>query len=683
MNIKKIVLSWLVTPLICMTSIQADQVEQMPLPSAYDAVNNQQVSQLDIEAMISSDEFNKLAADLGIKDLTNEEREALVQETMEFAQKPYKEQQEELQKMFGDIQDQMPQPQVPAKPEQVPPEQVPPVKKEQAKSEKDKKPVTVSKKAVESLKTLSKKLAQDLENIQISFASLPTVTADILLRQKWENVETDLPFAVSLLRRLSNNAALLEEAASSEFKLLQTQMKEIHQDLKEPRKKLAISDTAQLSKLSAIELSRAISPSNFEKEGSKKAVKKIITLLSSSMQNVTYGLRKLYEKYAPKDLKEIEKNTGTTDKEIDGTLPRTTRSSAYKDYDDSSSYRSSSGRGTPSYSDYDYDDDDDYDDWDTSSGRSSRETGSSFNRPSKTAATGDGKNKTTADKSPTTKTENDLADENKDKKTTSASPEQNEITKSIDALEVKIKDNIEQIASTAKGLANLNLSKIEDREAFDKTRRALQEINPLATELVALTNKWISTTQRDTPEKNTGKENQEKAKKNIFESLDKKESIKKLATVASEVMATETSPDIAEDKVSLISYFKDFLDEYTKTITLLRPSEVLTNKIKEQTNNLNTLIKEKNLLAPLKDAQHKDRDTDEFKKSLTAALGQLDANIKMSLELNKIDPKAKTKSLITSGETEEMIKLLENEKLIPEWAKEEIKKLAKQIQSLI
>ena len=68
MNIKKIVLSWLVTPLICMTSIQADQVEQMPLPSAYDAVNNQQVSQLDIEAMISSDEFNKLAADLGIKD---------------------------------------------------------------------------------------------------------------------------------------------------------------------------------------------------------------------------------------------------------------------------------------------------------------------------------------------------------------------------------------------------------------------------------------------------------------------------------------------------------------------------------------------------------------------------------------------------------------------------------------
>jgi len=81
-------------------------------------------------------------------------------------------------------------------------------------------------------------------------------------------------------------------------------------------------------------------------------------------------------------------------------------------------------------------------------------------------------------------------------------------------LEVKIKDNIEQIASTAKGLANLNLSKIEDREAFDKTRRALQEINPLATELVALTNKWISTTQRDTPEKNTGKENQEKAKKN-------------------------------------------------------------------------------------------------------------------------------------------------------------------------
>jgi hypothetical protein len=438
-------------------------------------------------------------------------------------------------------------------------------------------------------------------------------------------------------------------------------MKEIHQDLKEPRKKLAISDTAQLSKLSAIELSRAISPSNFEKEGSKKAVKKIITLLSSSMQNVTYGLRKLYEKYAPKDLKEIEKNTGTTDKEIDGTLPRTTRSSAYKDYDDY----------------------DDYDDWDTPSGRSSRETGSSFNRPSKTATTGDGKNKTTADKSPTTKTENDLADENKDKKTTSASPEQNEITKSIDALEVKIKDNIEQIASTAKGLANLNLSKIEDREAFDKTRRALQEINPLATELVALTNKWISTTQRDTPEKNTGKENQEKAKKNIFESLDKKESIKKLATVASEVMATETSPDIAEDKVSLISYFKDFLDEYTKTITLLRPSEVLTNKIKEQTNNLNTLIKEKNLLAPLKDAQHKDRDTDEFKKSLTAALGQLDANIKMSLELNKIDPKAKTKSLITSGETEEMIKLLENEKLIPEWAKEEIKKLAKQIQSLI
>ncbi len=644
----------------------AKVAEQQPSPfPAYDAYSQKPVTREEIESMLISPEFQELAQELmpgASIDMSPEEREAIIQDTLNFAQKMEgltpEEQQQELEAMFK----QLPQPPSVGKKEPVPA----PVPVQPSKPQPDKKPAPKPIKNLTDTKSLLEKTTKLIENVELQLGSLLRVTSDNYLEQKWAEVKQELPFTISLLKRITTKETLLENFATQEYKLLQTQIKDLYTDLKKEQKRLSIPDTAQLTTLSPEDAARAeLMVNDTKKEISKDAVKKIINILSRSVQNINYGCKKLFEKYAPTELKEIEKKFPTKQPRQESSSSKESPSS--RGYGDDSYYSPYYGGGSPYYGDRS-----DY------YKPSSEKKGSGKTSPSKEGKkvkTGKESSKETDEKDSDKKAgkaadKKDLAKEDKEKSPDKIAEARKTLKETIDSLEEQVKDLFDnEFTDTMSSLATLDINNNDDRESISAPRQALQEINPLLTQLNGEIIKFIGLM------KNAKDEILDNQKKTITDYLKKQKSIEQLVEIAKAFTTEEMKRTFAEqdEKKMLIDKLNDFLSYYQTIIDQLKTYAALDKQQEELNTTLNEKIKKNNLISLINNRREISQTV---KAELITILEHLEKYLTLSTQMKDRYKKAKKRPL--SGEAAQLVATFDSNH-IPGDIRSNAKSLKKQL----
>jgi len=595
--------------------------EVSPFP-AYDAYSQKPVTRGEIEKMLDSPEFQQLAGDMmpgaSIK-MSEEEKQAIIDDTLQFAQKMEALTPEEQQKELEDMFKQLPPPPMQPTPERKSVQQpVQPKPTVQPKTVPEKG--AVSKKVID-LKKLLQKVVKALETIEISFDSMARVSSDNTVEHKWADVKEELPFTISTLKRIDKKEDLLERLASQEFKLLQSQLKELYDDLTPQQRQLAIADAAKLEKLSPADASRARPIDKKSKKASQSAVHKIVSILSRSIQNVNYGNKKLFEKYAPAELKEVEKDiqkgsavrqTPTRAQAADspdtgyGYYPGAPSYGRHTPYDGRSPYYDRRSRPAtaqhPSFGPQRHKDGD----------KTQKGLRKEKDDQKKTPPTTDGK------KGATKETD-------KDKKIThktraEADKALDEIQKTIDKLEKSAKKTLnEGLSGTLAGLVELDITDLDSREAINEARLSLQDINPVVTELTGDVSKFLSKI------KDVQNEIKDGYKKRIKDYLEKQKETKRLVELAREFTKEEFVERIGDEleKINFIRYLNDFLSSYKTCLEKLQTMEMLQKKLADLNNSLDEQIRTNNVITIMQTGSEAQLSSVEFKIALTAALEQL------------------------------------------------------------
>ncbi|KKP95507.1 MAG: hypothetical protein US13_C0004G0037 [candidate division TM6 bacterium GW2011_GWE2_36_25] len=642
------------------------------MASPFPVSGEKPVREDDIREVLHSDEFKQMLEEFApgssaSLNLTPEEEEEIIRQTQAFTEKlegmTEEEQQQEVEKMLRQLPSpqQMQQQEPPAPKKETPPAVAKAEPKAAPKSEK----IVID---TSDTKKLMGKLVKALEDIELKFESMPRVSKESFLEQKWAEVKEELPMTVSLLKRIEKKSDLLEKLASQEFSLLRSQLKDLYQELQPQRKKLAIPDTAKLKNLNDEDLSRAEPVTKAEKATSKKATEAIIKILSRSIQSINYGNKKLLEKYAPEELKKINEEFKSKPKAQPYTPTKSYgRDAGYAPYYGGSYGRPSSGYRTPSSSSY-----------------GDRQAGMPYD--SSKGAPGD--RATSKAEKPGAATEKDKAEKGlkgaageknkKDKKKDKdkVNPVQKALTNIQDHVKnleerVSIAFTEEQIQQTMQNFADLDL--VEDHDAINDVRFALLEINPLITKLSGAINKF------DEAIKKENAEIKDKNKKLIKELIDRQNKLNTLVKIAE----TFTKPEAVQlfansgEKTTVITLFNDFLKGYQDIIDKLKTFEALQQSLTEYNQKANKFISEKNLVSILTDGTAQQLSSTNFKKDLADSLKLLK---EYQQNMKKLEDRyGKEKAQEISGAAKNLVDLLGNEN-IPAEVQPEAKILKKSFQ---
>lgn len=649
---KKLLFLFAFFPFFLCFAKKSGEVDVSPFP-AYDAYSQKPVTKEEISQMLDSPQFRELTEQLmpGTKfDMTQEEREAIIEDTIRFAEKmeslPPEEQEKELEAMFKQLPVAPP-----TKPTPAPEPTVKPKPIEQPAAAKLPKE-TISPKKVESLKELLQKLVKSIEDIELKFESMARVSSDILMEQKWANIKKELPFTVSALKRISNKPELLEKLASQEFKLLYTQVKELHNDLQPHRKKLAIPDTSMLEKLSPTDLSRAKPVTESQKKSSQKAVHNIINILDKSIQNVIYGGKKLLEKYAATELKELEK---LLPREAIAPSTKTTDTGASSSPYDSRRGSRSGYSGSPSYYRSDY--------GKQPSGRQQQQRGKTSQAAGKKMTDAQKKKQAESEKSALGK-ETDkkaaLGEEGKKGKEKTQIPDKikkalEELQGTIDDLEKESKKALEEnIEATLKNFPQLDMKEKDIQGQIRTIGLAMQDTNPVVTKLTGKISTFLDTI------KNFNTEMQDAHKKLLKEYLQKQPNTQKLVSISKEL--TKLKNVVADDleKVSFIDYFNTFLSNYQQIIEKLQTVAVLQTNLSEINDKIDKNIKQGKLIEILEKGSAAELASEKFKQELTLVFDQLGEYQKVA-QKNATSTKSTMRAI--SGEAQKLVNILDSKNM--------------------
>ena len=270
-------------------------------------MGNEPVNREQISELMNDAEFQKAMSAMGvpIDKMTPEEKEQLVNESVQQIQQIQQMSPEEQERLMHDAFSQMQQMQEAPQKQQAQPATPPQQTLEPVKSE-PKKP-QVSQHSVKTSKNVVQRLAKHIERAEIKFDGLLTASPDNSLEIAWAQTEHELIWVLSALHRITNNDKVLEKIASTEYSVLKKQLESLTKELKSLNKKFKVPDTAQLKHVEGIDASRAGLISDTEKERSKKAAETIIKVLGESTPAITYGIKGMLEKYDKETLDAVEK----------------------------------------------------------------------------------------------------------------------------------------------------------------------------------------------------------------------------------------------------------------------------------------------------------------------------------------------------------------------------------------
>lgn len=511
-----------------------------------------------IEALIDSPEFAQLTKEImpdmpDIK-MTKEEREQVINDTLNFAHKmeslPPEEQERELRGMMEQLQQPLP-------PEIKEPRKTAPVPVKTEDKEDKKTKISTAK--AEHVKRTLERLAKRIEKVELRMASLLQVSPDRATEQHWARAKQDLPWLVSALHRISNNEETLKAIGSHEYTMLTEQIDSLYRELKRHSKHLKVPDTAKLRKLEDKDLARAGTISEPEKRRSKQAATQIIHILDSSLQNVTFGLRKMLEKYAADMLAQIEKEAKTKkDTSKTPSWSGSSNRSSYpsNSYRDSSggygSYYPSSGRSSGGYS---------------PSSRSSHSGGyhgGSAGSNHGSDSTGRGAAGAGARPSAYSSDQEDKDDgvnpagTTKDSKSPKKEKQKDPRIIAIENADKKAKDVLDK---TNEGKLDVTVTD-EKNPATRPAQFAIQNLNLALNDLQGTINSYITSI-----EKFPG-DIQEKHKAKLLKSFKDQKSLSKVEGIARVQIAGAKKKD-----APLVTRLQDFLTAYDKIIKTLKPAE--------------------------------------------------------------------------------------------------------------
>lgn len=531
------------------------------------------VSEEEVNQFINSEEFEKLFGPM-----SEEERKQLAQATMQASQEleamspqerqKIEQQAEEFMKKQLEAQPEKPEQPLPT-PQITQPARTPALP--QPTPIKTTAPADSSK--LSSIRLLVDRTSELIEDIDLKFESLPRVSSDNILENKWFQIKPDIPFAVATLKAIGKKDQLLEKLTSSEYRLLKDQITGLRNELERSSKNLIAPDSGMLSKLSDADAARAQPLTKQEKKQSKRARNRIIELLHQEIPNISFGIKGLLEKYAPEVLKESKvKMPKTRPSRVTSSGGRSGYG-GYSGYDGSGYGRGGYGQGgydgyTPSYG---------------------TDGGDSYTNPSRDLSRFDGKYPTRSarkeeddkdkDKKVALETKEDKAKQEtkKDHKTIKETKPEDfaiPLNREFEKLDKKIKAELfERKTSDAKDkiLVGETLGKLQakpepKREDLQTARRTLQEINSLFTVDI---NKTLTKMLRDI--KDDTDENQNAAKQEALKVLHTKKNAKKLMKMAKKVAATPAAATASEELKNVRKLLVDFLEGYQAvTIQLTR-----------------------------------------------------------------------------------------------------------------
>jgi len=634
------------------TSIYAPDAGVNPFPTQ-DAYAPKEIDEGELRDLLRSDDFKNALKEFvpeGMVDdfnLSPEEEEEIIQQTLDFSEKMARltpdEQAAELEKMFKQLP---PPPQTP-NPESPKPAAPQPAPKATPAAQPKKQPAKLE---TADAKKLIGKLVKSLEDIEIKFESLPRVTSDILLEQKWVEVRDELPLTISILKRVSNKPELIEKLASQEFSLLRSQIKDLQRELRPQRKKLFIPDTLVTEKLDDDDLSRADMPTAAQKRESKRAVSSIIKTLSRSVQNINYGNKKLLEKYAPAELKKVNDEYKKPEP-YRGSRYGSDRGSGYSPYSGSSYRPSYRGGGYSPYSSSS-----------PSSRRTSSDRGGRGSSPQERSgkASKDKKADSTKGSTQSSGKKDTSKKDAKNKKVDNKQDQAfNEIKKQIDTIDKKIKELLDnEFEKTLNDFATLDPTTDENvRERIDTTRRDVQELIAPLVDLEGKISRFDNMVKKSTTEV------KDRAKIQLKKYLNEKKNIKKFielaqnSTTPGALRSISTSPGAA-DKREVLTQLQKFLEKYKEIGDKLRTFDKFKKKLQKLNDRINQLVTQNQLLTKVRPAQGTIVST-QTKNQLTEALKELDGYLKITKQVEDAYGTKEARPL--EGSSKQLLMLLDDD----------------------
>lgn len=577
---------------------QAPQSLQKSVPQAVPQAMpqaNQADVQKQIESFIDSKEFKEMQEQLtpGMGEMSKEAKEEFIKQTMQMydymQSLPEEEQQKMAQSIEQDVQKMLQQPAQQAEDQQVQ-EQLPTQDQPHPSAPKPSVIPTSEVEMTGETKQLLETYVDMLEDINVTFANLLRVSTDNKREHQWTKIQPEVETTLAYVKTIANSEALLKSFASAEFNVLHNQIGDIIDSLQKHYEHMITADDAMLRKLSPEDAARAQPVPKHKKKQAKKARNAIIDILYNETQNIEFGAKALFDKYATtKDKAQLKTELG---KRMPQTRPTMlTKSGSGGDGYGSGSYSPRSDYYSPYYGGQGsqpsdggrYADRSSYDKsgFPGSGGATSKSDGV-ITGTQDVGKKGDkgmvGKEAGAKAKKGESKTEKaEKALEGKGQK------EYKAIKTDIDDLNKLVKKNVGQtaVAKTIKELA-----KITDLEKLRDASLAIQDINMAMTTLAGDVSKWLRAVDKlDDDIKN-------KAKRAVVDYLKDQKELQELVGMA--ITATRTPVGVehpgAQEVQGLLNECTKGYQDILHILKTADPTAVLKT-VQESLNALNAQVK--------------------------------------------------------------------------------------------
>ncbi len=574
---------------------QASQSPQKAVPQAAPQAIPQASPadiQKQIESFVDSKEFKEMQEQLnpGMGEMSKEAKDEFIKQTMQMydymQSLPEEEQQKMAQSIEQDVQRMLQQqPAQQAESQQIQ-EQLP---TQDQPGPSALKPPVISTSDVETgePKQLLETYVDMLEDINVTFANLLRVTTDNKREHQWTKIQPEVGTTLAYVKTIVGSEALLKSFASAEFNVLHNQIGGIVDSLQKHYEHMITADDAMLRKLSTEDAARAQPVPKHKKKQAKKARNAIIDILYNETQNIEFGAKAFFDKYA------TAKEKAQLKTELGKRMPQTRPTMLTKSGSGGDGYGSSSygprgdyyspyygGQGSQPSDSGRYSDRSSYDKggFPGSGGASSKSDGVITGTQDAGKKGDKGISKPEEGKKAVASTEKgEKMPEGKGQK------EYKAIKTDIDDLNKLIKKNVSQtaVAKTIKGL-----TKITDLEKLRDASLAIQDINMALTTLAGDVSKWLRTVDK------LDDDIKSKSKKSIVDYLKDQKELQELIGMAGAATRApiDASRPGAQEVQGLLSECTKGYQDLLQILKTADPVAVLKT-VQEALNTLNAQVK--------------------------------------------------------------------------------------------
>lgn len=197
---------------------------------------------------------------------------------------------------------------------------------------KEEPKITATATELQKIKLLITNIVNNISDIIIKADVLPRVSENRSVETKWLELKSNLSDTKSLLNIINKKEKLLDALLSDESSVLRKNLEDLNKTLRQYNDRLDVPDTAGLRIVFEEE-----KPLEKTHEKSIKILENIVVELHEFIESkqISWGITKLVQKYAPEELKELKKEevkkpatTGPAPIATSGIVPMTKKAAA-------------------------------------------------------------------------------------------------------------------------------------------------------------------------------------------------------------------------------------------------------------------------------------------------------------------------------------------------------------------